>query len=260
MVGEPKSGCDDRNIFGITALDGPNTKAGYQPDNPKHLCMAAYGQNAGIYTTKDGTTHTERGMGIDKLALVTRANEVKSGVIRHALELTISNTMFGLPECSPNKGNSAAGAGTSCGFYLPPATRVEYTSNQNNLTTNLCPDNPKTIDEATRSKTVPEGMRIAINITDGEINNWLNQRGYTGEKRETARVFAVALRDYGAIVGETGCYGIGIETDGLLNPESAAVWAEQGITDIAGNDNPHGDLLNGLLTRQRLYIVNPPSY
>ncbi len=259
VVGEPSAACDDRNPFGIAAFDGPNTKAGYVPGRADHLCIAAYGQYGGLYTTTDGTTHTDRGMGIDKLALVTRAEEVKSGAIRHALELTVTSTMFGLPECSPNKGASAPGAGTSCGFYLPPATRVEFTSNQADLTANRCPGNPITVDSTTRSKTVPEGMRIALNITDGDITAWLNQRGYTGAKRETARVFAVALRDYGAIIGETGCYGIGIETDGIMNPTSAATWAELGITDITGNDNPHGDLLDGLFTRQRLYIVNPPN-
>jgi hypothetical protein len=257
VVDEPKIACNDRNIFGIALFDGPNTKAGYEPDNPNHLCMAAYGQYTGLYTVKDGTTHNDRGMGIDKLALVTRANEVKSGAIRHALELTITSTMFGSPECSPANSAFVSGAGVDCGFYLPPSTRVEFSGNENDRITNRC-SVPTQVNSTGRSKTIPEGIRIALNISDGDIQAWLNQRGFTGAKRETARIFAVALRDYGAIVGETGCFGIGIETDGLMNPTTANTWASLGITDIPGDKNPHGDLLDGLFTRQRIYVVNPP--
>lgn len=259
VVGEPKNNCVDANPLGITAFDGPNTKAGYDPGNPNHLCMAAANFTSGLYSITDGTTHNERGMGIDKLALVTRADEVKSGAIRHAIELTITSTMFGAPECSPNKGYSAPGAGTSCGFYLAPATRVEFATNENNRIGQRCEGRPITVDNAARSLTVPEGIRLALNISDNDIEAWLNSRGYTGAKRNTARIFAVALRDYGGIVAETGCNGIGIETDGLMNPTSARTWAELGITDIPGDNNPHGDLLQGLLTKERLYVVNPPN-
>ena len=74
----------------------------------------------------------------------------------------------------------------------------------------------------------PDGLRIAVNITDAQINNWLDSRGFTGAKRNTARIFAVAMRDYGGIVLETGCYGIGMETDGLFDTRpggSRDIWA-----------------------------------
>lgn len=251
-------GCDDHNILGIAAFDGPNTKAGFVVNNQSHLCLASANTYTNLYTAKDGSTNNDRGMGINKLALVTRAAEVQSGTIRHALELTITSTMFGAPNCSPTSGTSAVGAGTDCGFYLPPATRVEFGTNENNRINNRCTI-PTQVNSTGRAQTIPEGIRVALDISDNDITNWLDDRGYTGAKRTTARVFATALRDYGAIVAETGCYGIGIETDGLINPASKTTWESLGITDISGNNNPHGDLLDGLMTRQRLYVVNPPN-
>lgn len=262
VVGEPKEACDDHSIFPPFIQDGPNTRAGYQIGNPDHLCMAAANHTNGLYTIKDGTTHTERGMGIDKLALVTRAKEVRSGAIRHALELTITSTMFGEPVCA-NNSSTIAGAGTDCGFYLKPATRVEFATNENNRIGTRCGTNAGggyeiSVNSASRAKTIPEGMRLALKITDPEIETWLNSRNYSGEKRNTARKFAVAFRDYGAIIAETGCFGIGIETDGMQNPTTKADWEAAGIIDD-GSNNPSGDLLKGLITRERLYAVNPPN-
>ncbi len=261
VVGEPKSSCVDRSLL-FFLPDGPNTQAGYDENNPDHLCIGAYGQYGGLYDVKDGTTHVDRGMGIDKLALVTRADEVDSGAIRHALELTISSTMFGAPECSPNSGPSAAGAGTDCGFFVPPATRVEFASNENNRIGQRCEGRPITVGNAERSKTIPEGLRVALNLGSGDsqIDAWLATKPtWSAAKKNTAKIFARALRDYGAVIGETGCYGIGIETDGIVNPKTAATWSRLGINDIAGEANPDGDLLDGLFTKERLYIVNPPN-
>ena len=36
--------------------------------------------------------------------------------------------MFGEPQCAPARGDSAPGAGVDCGFYVAPATRVEWTA------------------------------------------------------------------------------------------------------------------------------------
>ena len=101
-------------------------------------------------------------------------------------------------------------------------------------------------------------MRFALHISDAEITSWLDNKGYTGVLRDTARTFAKAWRDYGAIVAETGGYGIGIETDGLIGP-AKNTWAELGIVDD-GSTQPFGNLLDGLITEQRLYVVKPPVY
>lgn len=263
--------CIDRG-FPPFIPNGPNTNAGFNEGNPNHKCFYGMTRNTvtagtagNAYTITDGATQTERGAGINKLIGITRAIEVDQGVIPHALEFTVTSTMFGQPTCSPAKGFSDTRAqGGGCGFYLAPATRVEYTQDPTNRCGNTGNPNPQTYNSPTvanRLKTVPEGMRLAINITDAQIETWLDSRNYTGPKRRTARIFAVAMRDYGAIILETGCYGINLETDGILDTRpggSRDIWARNGITAIPGNINPHGDLLTGLITQSNLYVVNPP--
>lgn len=266
--------CIDRGLPPFIP-DGPNAQAGFNENNPNHKCFygvarntTTAGTNGDAYTFTDGTTRVERGAGINKFVGITRAIEVDQGVIPHALEFSISSTMFGQPSCSPAKGFSDTRAqGGGCGFYVAPATRVEWAQDPTNRCGNSTENgqiNPQTYNSPTvqnRLKTVPEGLRLAINITDPQIEDWLDSRGYTGAKRRTAKIFAVAMRDYGAIVLETGCSGINLETDGILDTRTGGsrdLWAANGITDISGNGNPHGDLLTGLITQANLYVVNPP--
>ena len=242
-IGQLKVNCFD--FFGI------NGQAGYDVNNPKHLCTTGGSYSKDLYTASDvdKTTKDGRGMGIDKQALIPRAEEVKSGAIKHALEITITNTMFGSPACSPIQGPNVKGFGTKCGGFVKPATKLERTN----------PDvgcaNKQVVTVAERSKTIPEGMRFAVNATNAEIAKWLDSRGYTGAKRETARIFAIALRDYGFIVGETGCYGMHFETDSSIAGAAAPVWAELGVP-ADGKAYPHGDLMQGFITIDNLYVVN----
>ena len=235
-----------------TCFTPENFRAGYRPF--AHFCAGGASKltNAdgsdGDYRTWDSYDNG-RGMGVPKLALVTTPYEVRSGAIEHALELTVFNPMFG-PACDAGQIGTAA-AGDTCGFYVPPATRIEWTEGP-----------PPHCAEATqpngaefRRKTVPEGMRFALDISDADIDAWLDTRGYTGAKRNTARIFAVALRDYGFIIAETGCYGVSIEVDGFVNPDAAEVWRELGIVD----DGTAEELLFGLFTEERLYVVEPPE-
>lgn len=247
VVGEPPANCSD--------VVGPNAQAGFDPNDPNDLCIAGLNTYDNLWTATDGTTINVRGAGINKLIGVTRADEVASGAIRHVLELTTTDSMFGGPLCNPPNDGSAVGAGTDCGFYLPPATRVEWSQGAPTMCgAGNYPDNTP----QGRALTIPEGMRFGIHITDAEIGAWLDSRSYTGPKRETARVFAVAWRDYGAIPMETGCYGVGIETDGIVNPTSRATWESLGITGtVATGNNPEADLLDGLVTPERLYVVDP---
>ena len=267
--------CIDRNPFGLTFFDGPNAKAGFDENNPNHKCFYGLsrntvtpGTNGDAYTFTDGTTTSERGSGVNKFIGIVRAAEVQQGAIRHALPFTVQS-MVGVPTCSPGKGISDPRATTGgCGFYLAPAARVEFETDQNNLTTRRCSaglggpaDAWNAPTPANRLNQPPHGLRIAVNITDAQINNWLDSRGFTGAKRNTARIFAVAMRDYGGIVLETGCYGIGMETDGLFDTRpggSRDIWASLGITAIPGDRNPHGDLLQGLMNQSNIYVVNPP--
>lgn len=248
-AGEPGLNCFD----GI----GPNVRAGYRPGGDDQLCVATVRYVDNLYSASDadGTTIASRGMGVNKVAMVTRADEVLSGSIRHALELTVTNTMFGEPTCSPADDGSARGAGTRCGFYLPPATRLEWAEGAEDR---CGAKRTVEISDENRARMVPPGLRIAIDISDAEIERWLDQRGYSGALRSTAKTFAVAFRDYGAVVAETGCAGVGIQTDGLVNPTSANAWKRAGIVDD-DSDNPMSDLLDGLVTRDRLYVVEPPG-
>lgn len=242
-IGQLKINCFD--------FFGQNGQAGYDINNPKHLCTTggAYYNNLYTASDKDGTTQASRGMGLNKAALIARADEVKAGVIRHALGLTIKNTMFG-PACSPVKGPDVKGFGVDCGGYLAPATKLERTN----------PDaigcsGGQIVNAAERSKTVPEGARFAVNASDSAIEKWLDSRGYSGVIRNTARIFAVALRDYGFIVAESGCYGMHFETDSAVFGKAAPVWASLGIP-ADGTTYPKGDLMAGFIKLDNLYVVN----
>lgn len=176
------------------------------------------------------------------IGLVT-ADEVKAGRISHALNMIISPTMFG-PQCGG--GASDPGFGTSCGSWVSPASRLEWKNAAQPCGVNTVTD---------RSETVPEGARFFITLDDARIARWLDSRGYTGALRNTARIFAVALRDFGAIVENTSCYEAGVFTDGIATPDGRARWAGLGITGA------NTGLLDGLITSAddlRMAGVPPP--
>ena len=278
---------------------GPNGLHGFDINNPNHICIASINTYDNLYTASDtnNTTSLDRGMGINKLALVVRADEVLSGAIRHALPLTTSNPMFGpgseTPGVNPqpvystsggcqtlvSKGVAPAGAGMitqkynplsdlsaagyTKGFYLKPATRLEHEFGYIGGTlTNGCVTVAPTTD-IERSKTNPSGMRFALNISYADIDAWIaTKSSWSAEKKRTARIFAVAWKDYGAIIAETGGWGIGIESDGIIDPVSKAKWASLGLPDDTANlpqPQSSSDLFAGLLTRDRLYVVKPPQ-
>jgi len=235
-----------------TCLNAANLANGFTPF--RDLCTGGVGK----LTNEDGSDgdyrtwnsyQNGRGMGIPKLALITTPYEVQAGSIDHALEMTVFNSMFG-PPCTEAEVGTAA-AGSTCGFYVPPATRVEW----NDGPPNNCGENTQPNTVATREKTIPEGMRFALDISDADIEAWLDARGYTDPLRSTARIFAVALRDYGWIIAETGCFGLSIEIDGMVNPDAKAIWNTLGFEDTPDA----GHMLDGLFTEDRIYVVNPPA-
>jgi len=185
-----------------------------------------------------------RGVRIQFYMGVAEPDEVEAGEIRHALMMGAANTMFG-PPCTPAELETAA-AGTTCGFALAPAGGLEWTGN-----CNACP--PSSLPEVElRSRTIPEGMRLALTLTDADIDAWLDTRGYTGRKRETARIFAVALRDYGWFITDTAGVGA-FAVSGSANPVTKDKWRALGI------DGDGKDLLRGLLTKERLWVVEPAT-
>lgn len=249
-IGQLPINCIDGVRIGDLRLGGPNTRNDYDINNPLHLCSTGVTRQEGAYTFKDGSTVDGRGMGINQIALTVRAVEVRAGKIPHPLAMAITNTMFG-PACSPIRGASAPGAGVSCGFFVPPATKLERINPNIGCAAQV-------VNDLERSKTIPEGMRFALDISDPEIDQWLDSRKYTGKIRSTARVFAVALRDYGWIIAETGCHGMLIQTDSFVEGEAAPIWRnELGLT---GTDPkfPNADLIAGLITEKRVRVIQPP--
>ena len=229
---------------------GPNGQAGYDINNPLHLCSSGVVRHEGAYTFKDGSTVDGRGMGINQIALTVRAEEVRDGVIRHAVPVAITGTMFGAPACSPLGDMKVPGAGVSCGTFVKPATKLERTNPNVGCAA-------QAVTEAERAKTVPEGMRFVLKISDSEIEQWLDSRKFTGPLRRTAKIFAVALRDYGWIAAESGCFGSLIQTDSAIEGDAASIWRnELGIT---GTGNfPNGNLIDGLIKRDRIVVIQPP--
>lgn len=263
--------------FGVNQCSGflgPNALAPvpFDPGNPTHICFYGIAHYYNLYAATDGTTIAGRGMGINKLALLTRASEVARAVasgtsIGHALEMTLPATMPGEPICPVNDGRfTDPGAGVSCGTFVTPATVVERAQG----TRDWCGPGQRSIHDpalpSTWLRTVPEGLRIRLEMTDADIVAWLDDRARTNPAygrgqplRATAQAFARTFVEYGAIVAETGCAGIGIETEGLQGP-AKSTWAELGIVDPSGtNPYPAGDLLYGLITEARIRVVQPPE-
>lgn len=156
-----------------------------------------------------------RGAGIPYLSMLVRPENIRAGVIRHALSMPIK---------SP-----------SGQFFVPPATKLEFPS---------------------RIVGVPQGMRFAIDVTDREIVAWLNSlEPLPSNSRTAARVIAVALRDYGWIITDTsGAAGFQFEA----NTSAAEDWKQLGLHASGLIDSTKlRDLLDGLLTKERIYVLVP---
>ncbi len=167
--------------------------------------------------------------------LIVTPEQVASGTIVHALHFFAANTMMG-PECAPER---RAEIGETCGGAVAPAGQFEQAGN---------PSPPGGL--ATQ---VPEGTRFSIDVTDAQIDAWLDGRGYAGRLRETARIFAVALRDYGWFVGDTSPVAASWSVAGAENAADGRRWRELGITGTGK------DLLGGLVDRANLRVWAPPT-
>ena len=198
------------------------------------------------YRTFAGNDPVARGVGISDLAMLTFPEEVRTGAIRHALMMGTVNTMIG-PPCDASVGVDDPAFGDTCGRALAPAGSFERISD----TGNCQGAQAASALLRQRQESVPEGMRFSLDITDTQIDTWLDQRGYTGAKRSTARTFAVALRDYGWFVTDTTCFGADFQVASAANPATLSSWRSLGIT---GDGR---DLLWGLMTRERVRAYEP---
>lgn len=228
----------------------PNIVAGIWNPVGNKTVMATCNHYTGLWTSVDGqVTSVGRGMGTHKLVPGSvRPAEVASGKIAHALSVMVANPMFGPDMAVPPD----PAAGTTKGFWLKPGTRLEH---QNPATLTLGGVTGAAPTDANRAISLPSGIRYALEITDAQIEAWLTSRGFTGALRNTARIFAVALRDYGFIVGDTCGWGMHIEVDGFVNPSSKAVWTQLGVVDEQTGEH----IVDGLFAAGKLYVVAEPK-
>ncbi|MCA9343784.1 MAG: Ig-like domain-containing protein [Candidatus Nomurabacteria bacterium] len=202
------------------------------------------------YRTYEGSVG-DRGVGISYYAGVVMPDEVKAKEIRHAIGISMPNTSYGSICTKAQLGTNAEGK--TCGTAVAPASKFEWggVSQESRFA------------EPYRSiysidKTIPEGMRFAIDLSYDDIESWIRSRPdlvQNPTRADTARTFAKAIRDYGMIVVDTNGARPDIQMAGGVNPENAQKWKDLGMgPDLGGND-----LLKGLITKDNLYVVDPPT-
>ncbi|MEZ5322452.1 MAG: hypothetical protein R2698_10335 [Microthrixaceae bacterium] len=194
----------------------------------------------------------QRGMGnLLATALLPTLDEIEKGSIEHVVNMETYGTMFG-PACTPAQVNTAA-AGVDCGYAEAPATRLEWYSGP----AASCGASAQANTPEARAKTVPEGMRFRLNLTDAQVESWLDRRGFTGAKRRTARIFATAFRKYGWVISDTTCWDSAMAVEGIANPSARRRWADLGI---ASPTSDGATLLDGLITSaDQVETLNPPT-
>lgn len=201
------------------------------------------------YRTYEGYVGN-RGVGLSYYATLTTPQEVAANEIRHALGVAIPNTAYGSVCSEVQQGSSAEG--TTCGTAVAPASKFEW-ANQPHIP--VMKEQYKSLYNI--SRTIPEGMRFALDMSYGEIDNWILSRSdLKNNKRraDTARIFARALKDYGMIIVDTNGERAGVQVVGGVNPNHAKMWQDLGL-----GPEYKDDLLNGLITRDNLYVVEPPT-
>lgn len=216
-----------------------------------------HSKNIVDYRTFEGSDGS-RGGGISYFATLVTPQEVAAGEIRHALGAAIFNSSFG-PECTKEQlaKNDPKVIDVTCGTAVAPAGKFEH-KGVKSIGERIAHLRGKPIDTSmTLSKTVPEGMRFALDIDDAYIENWLNSRPdlkANPRKAETARIFARALRDYGWMPLDTSGYGVSFQLAGGMSAKNRALWQELGISSEKDNN-----LLHGLFTEDNIYVVDPPT-
>ncbi len=144
---------------------------------------------AGNYWTKENGWYSTRGVNIQTFAMLVVPEEIKQGLIPHALSNPVNNT-HGMITFAPDPGP---------------------------------PEHPNHDDTG-----LPEGMRLALNVTEADIDAWIAAMpsGTTDQMKSFARTVARALRDYGWIITDTsGSSHLQFEA-----PESAlSKWTALGV-------------------------------
>jgi hypothetical protein len=104
---------------------------------------------------------------------------------------------------------------------------------------------------------MPMGTRFALNITDAEIDEWVNSlpSELSEQTKRAARIIAVALRDYGWFITDTAG-GAHFQFEDYATARDK--WNDLGLGEQGiGWKNYPTDLLDGLITRERIYAIAP---
>ncbi|WP_119628074.1 hypothetical protein [Methylocaldum marinum] len=104
---------------------------------------------------------------------------------------------------------------------------------------------------------MPMGTRFALNITDAEIDEWVNSlpSELSEQTKQAARIIAVALRDYGWFITDTAG-GAHFQFEDYATARSK--WDALGLGEQSfGWKNYPTDLIDGLITKGRVYAIAP---
>jgi len=260
--------------YGGTCFAGRTLWYSLSNKNPdSRVCVASVrtlrdkdGKQASIYSYNQGVVDG-RGLGIQNTAMIVTPEEVQAGEIRHALTMEIFTAMYG-PDCGAQIGKTvdASIVNKTCGYAVAPAGKFEWRAAKDVSRLEQCQAQADQLANFTTKqtfrqlltpdKTIPEGMRFKLVMTDAQLDTWINSRAdlkADPQKAKTARIFAVALRDYGWIPGDQTCYGAGITIAGSANPDAKAKWASLGIKDASSQN-----LLDGLFKADNIQALDPP--
>lgn len=213
--------------------------------------VGACNRYTSLRSESDNLLIRDRGCGLLKLAGTVTLADLESGSIDHAIGWYSPTPMFGPVNVVPATDWTQPGAGTTKGWYANGgATRLEH---QNPVTLSFGGVTTWAADDLHRAMSQPSGIRFAHTRSDESISQWIAERGYVGARASTARIYAVALRDYGFFYGDTcGQGGSSFEFEGAnVNPGR--------VTALGLKvDSTYFDyLLDGLFTEANTVVVRP---
>ena len=174
-------------------------------------------QVPGDYWTREVGYPYSRGAGIPYLAMLVRPWEIEQGRIEHALSMVIRNT----------DGDT----------FVAPATKLEHPGRY--------------------SGGIPEGMRFALDVTDEQIEDWVDAlpSELSQTTRRAARTIARALREYGWFITDTGD-NAHLQFESVVSAGDA--WTRLGLgPQRVGSRLYPRDLLDGLITPERIRVIVP---
>jgi lipopolysaccharide/colanic/teichoic acid biosynthesis glycosyltransferase len=124
-------------------------------------------------------------------------------------------------------------------IFVPPATKLE---------------------RAHQRGGIPLGTRFALALTADELERWISSlpAELPTETKRSARIIARALRDYGWFITDTSG---GAHLQFEARHSAGERWSALGLDRrlISGKEYPR-DLLDGLLTPERIYALAPISH